>query len=127
MIVSGFIAALVVATVVTLFAAFVLKSRGPWGTAWSLFAFLFLALWTVSLYVRTIGPAYLGIYWLPVIFVGVLLMILLLSIPAAAVNENAKEDLTRPSSGRMSKFFWILMGIFVFAIILGMVNPQMAL
>lgn len=122
MIASGFIIALLVATVITMFAAFVLKSRGPWGSAWTLFIFLLLALWTVSLWVRAMGPTYLGVSWLPIVFVGVLLMLLMLSIPLSGNTVNVNKPM-----GREGKLFWVLVVVFAIAIILGMINPQMAL
>lgn len=122
MIASGFIIALLVATIITVFAALILKSRGPWGSAWTLFIFLFLALWTVSLWVRAMGPTYLGVSWLPIVFVGVLLMLLMLSIPLGVNRGNAEKPI-----GTQGKLFWVLMVVFAIAIILGMVNPQMAL
>jgi hypothetical protein len=122
--VSGFITALIASVIITLVVVIILKSKGPWGTAWSLFVFLFLALWTVSLYIRAMGPSYLGVSWLPVVFAGLLLTILLLSLPTTAANEAVADSAPSRSA---NKFFWILLAIFIFAIIIGMFNPQLAL
>ncbi|HLT75659.1 MAG TPA: hypothetical protein VKZ68_11245 [Ohtaekwangia sp.] len=127
--VGGLLGALIVALVITLFVRLILQSNGPWGTAWSLFAFLFLALWTVSLYVRATGPLFIGIPWLPISFTGVALALLLLAIPNTRRDASGETSATvtpPPSGEKLGRFFWILMAFFVAAIVIGMVNPQMA-
>ncbi|HYF67409.1 MAG TPA: hypothetical protein VD884_04700 [Ohtaekwangia sp.] len=135
---SGFLAALTIALLLTILSVFVFKRSGPWGTAWSFFLVLFLGLWALSLYVRAIGPVYWGVSWLPIVFGGIMLSILLIAVmPDAShlrddVNREKKAgrptdirpDLPIPKAGR---FFWILIILFVIAILIGMVNPQMAL
>lgn len=135
---SGFLAALTIALLLTVIAVFVFKRSGPWGTAWSFFLVLFLGLWALSLYVRAVGPVYWGVAWLPIVFGGIMLSILLIAVVPDAnhLRDNVirerntgrptdtRADLTVPKAGR---FFWILILLFIIAILIGMVNPQMAL
>ena len=128
---GGLLGALIVAVVITLAVSLILRSNGPWGTAWSLFVFLFLALWTVSLYVRAAGPLFMGVSWFPIVFAGVALALLLLAIPNTrrdGANQTRAEATPPPprSKESLGKFFWILMALFAAAIIIGMMNPQVA-
>ena len=137
--VGGFIAALLIALLITAISALIFRRTGPWGTAWTFFLFLFLALWTVSIYIRNVGPVYWGIAWLPLLFSAVVLALLLVTIIPSAnrlrdesftttetgnVNPAEKIDTSGPRSGGL---FWILIVILIVAIVVGMVNPQMAL
>jgi amino acid transporter len=133
---TGFISALVVSVVITVIAV-VAGRKGPWGTAWTFFLILFLSLWIVSIYIRSVGPVYLGIAWVPIIIAGILLAVLLAAaIPdtnrdqslrdtqSSKVSQADEQDVRNTSVGR---FFWILILLMITAIIIGMMNPQPAL
>jgi hypothetical protein len=138
--VGGFIAALLIALLITAISALIFRRTGPWGTAWTFFLFLFLALWTVSIYIRNVGPVYWGIAWLPLLFSAVVLALLLVTIIPDA-NRLRDENLTRTethkvnpaeeireaSRPRSGSLFWFLIVILVVAIVVGMLNPQTAL
>lgn len=135
---SGLIAALVVAIVMTVIVV-ALGRRGPWGSAWTFFLVIFLALWIVSIYIRSVGPVYYGIAWMPIIIAGTLLALLLAAaIPDANHwrDRNIRERKESPAdSGEAAllpqtgagRFFWILILLMIMAIIIGMTNPQPAL
>lgn len=138
--VGGFIAALLIALLITAISALIFRRTGPWGTAWTFFLFLFLALWTVSIYIRNVGPVYWGIAWLPLLFSAVVLALLLVTIIPSANrlrdesftnaktgNLNPAEKIRDSSEPRSGRLFWILIVILIVAIVVGMVNPQMAL
>jgi hypothetical protein len=112
-----------------------LGMRGPWGSLWSLFLFLFLALWVIGLYINPIGPVYWGISWVPIIFAGILFAILFIAI-APTVNDSTtlrdkQGKVIEPDSmdtrmktrehayAATGSFFWVLMALFVMAIIFG--------
>jgi hypothetical protein len=101
------------------------------------FLILFLSLWIVSIYIRSVGPVYLGIAWVPIIIAGILLAVLLAAaIPdtnrdqslrdtqSSKVSQADEQDVRNTSVGR---FFWILILLMITAIIIGMMNPQPAL
>ncbi|HYG18094.1 MAG TPA: hypothetical protein VD816_04160 [Ohtaekwangia sp.] len=137
---AGLIAALMMALLFTVIAVFFFQRRGPWGSSWTFFIVLFLALWIVSIYVRSVGPIYWGIAWVPFFLVGLVVSILLVAIiPNAGRIGDGDPDKADPfpvteeyqernvRTGTTGKFFWILVLIMVMAIVVGMLNPQMAL
>jgi hypothetical protein len=84
----------------------------------------------ISLYVRAMGPVYLGVPWLPVVFAGVFLLLLLLAIPTrnSPVEDRVAQDAADEQHDRRhGPVFWILLGLFVVAILIGMFNPQIAM
>src|SRR5688500_557401 len=137
--VGGLIAALLIALLITAIAALIFRRRGPWGTTWTFFLFLFLALWTVSIYIKNVGPVYWGIAWLPLLFAAVVIALLLVSIIPDA-NHWRDESLSDSKTSKVSSVkeirdvsrthsggFWFMIVILIVAIVLGMANPQMAL
>ena len=139
--VGRLIAVLLIAWFITAIAALVFRRRGPWGTVWTFFLFLFLALWTVSIYIRNVGPVYWGIAWLPLLVSAIIFALLLVSIIPDANHwrdeslrdsETSKvssvEEIRRTTSRpRHGGLFWFMIVILIIAIVVGMVNPQMAL
>ena len=130
---SGLVAALLISLLLTLISVFLIRRKGPWGSAWTFFLVIFLTLWLVSIYVAPVGPIYIGIAWAPLLIAGILLTILLIaSMPNAndwrdenikPTSETKIETVKRP----VSKFFWILIVLLAMAIMIGMMNPQKAL
>ena len=132
---SGLFAAALIALVLTITSVFFLGKRGPWGSIWTFFLVLFLTLWTVSIYVAPIGPVYWGVAWIPIAIAGLIVTALLIAaMPHGdrAYRERevdvagARNEPDRSMHGA-GRFFWILVILFVAAIIIGMVNPQKAL
>lgn len=137
---SGLIAALLIALLITAIAALIFRRRGPWGTVWTFFLFLFLALWTVSIYIRNVGPLYWGIAWLPLLLAALVLAFLLLSAfpdvnqwrdESLRDSQTSKitpaENIGDVSQPRTGGLFWFMIIILIIAIVVGMANPQMAL
>lgn len=129
---GSLIAALLIALFFTLVSVILFRRKGPWGTAWTFFLIMFLALWTVSLYVRTAGPLYWGIAWLPLMFAGLLLATLMLAIVPVIQNDELlrETDSGRPRPPRPvsytppGKLFWILIALLITAILLGMISRE---
>ena len=90
MAVAGLIAVILVAFVIGALFYFVLKNRGPWGSFWTFFIVLFLGVYLAHIWVRPIGPVYWGVAFLPLLFVGLVIALLL----AAATPSNRKKDFT---------------------------------
>jgi hypothetical protein len=138
MIYSGLFAAAFVSLILTIVSVFFLRKRGPWGSIWTFFLVLFLALGTLSVYITPIGPVYWGIAWLPITIAGIIITILLI---AAMPHETRKdgppiEQGLNPAlapksmelaSSPVGRFFWVLIILLVIAIMIGMSNPQSAL
>ncbi|HYG01192.1 MAG TPA: hypothetical protein VD927_02050 [Chryseosolibacter sp.] len=132
------LAALLVAMLITIISVSLFRRRGPWGSGWTMFLVLFLVLWAVSLYVRSFGPIYLGVAWFPIIIVGILLALLFAAVLPDA-NHWRDESLRETKSGRIAnpeggkpnakvgKLYWVLIIMLVVFIVMGMINPQMAL
>jgi hypothetical protein len=129
---SGLVAALLVSLLLTLASVFLLRRKGPWGSAWTFFLILFLALWLVSIYISPVGPIYVGVAWAPLIIAGILVTTLLIaSMPSANDwrDESIKSEETKSqhSSRPMGRIFWILIILLAMSIMIGMMNPQKAL
>lgn len=129
---SGLVAALLISAFLTVISVFLLRKKGPWGSAWTLFLVVFLTLWAVSIYLAPVGPIYQGVAWVPLIIAGILLTLLLIaSMPGA--NEWRDESMEKErapkkvTEAKASKLFWILIVLLAMAVMIGMMNPQKAL
>jgi len=129
---TGLVAALLISSLLTVISVFLLRKRGPWGSAWTLFLVIFLALWTVSIYLAPVGPTYYGVAWAPLIIAGILLTLLLIvSMPGA--NEWRDESVgpehrtKKDVPAKASRLFWVFIFLLAMAIMIGMINPQKAL
>lgn len=131
---QGLFAAALIALVLTVVSVFFLRKRGPWGSIWTFFLVLFLALCTVAIYVAPIGPVYWGIAWIPITIAGIIITILLLAAmphhERSDVSPTEKVSQTPTDKSRVTpvgRFFWALIILFIIAIMVGMLNPQLAL
>ena len=125
------IAAVVLALLFTcLFLLF--GSRGPWNSGWTLFLVLFLALWTAGLFIDPMGPVYWGIAWVPLIFIGLVLAILFLAVTPEDRRRRLKDskivEVKDPKETgaalagiTIGLFFWLLILLFIIAIVIGSV------
>lgn len=129
---AGLIAALLISSFLTIISVFLLRKRGPWGSAWTLFLVIFLALWAVAIYLAPVGPIYYGVAWAPLIIAGILLTLLLIvSMPGANQwRDESLESDPRPKKEvpvKTSRLFWVFVFLLAMAIMIGMLNPQKAL
>lgn len=131
---SGLFAAALIALVLTVASVFFLGNRGPWGSVWTFFLVLFLALATVSIYIAPIGPVQWGVAWIPITIAGIIVTILLIaamphppSRPGLRAEKSAAEDQSDLPATPIGRFFWVLVILLVIAIVVGMLNPQPAL
>ncbi len=111
------------AAIITLIFRWFLSARGPWGSFWTFFTIVLLAILASDLWIGPIGPYYADVYWLPPLIVGVLIAFLLaattppgkpLTRNEKLSNENLVEEKTSVVVGR---FFWFLI-VFLFILIL---------
>jgi hypothetical protein len=135
---SGLFAAALIAFILTAVSVFFLRRRGPWGSIWTFFLVLFLALCTVSIYLAPIGPVYWGIAWFPMMVAGIIITILLIAAmphpterPDTAIGDQVDTTGADIKSHfpvtPVGRFFWALIILFVIAIVVGIANPQRAL
>lgn len=133
MLIDVFIA-LLVALVLTWLFATALGSTGPWSGAWVFFAVLLLFMWAIGLWVRPIGPAVWGVYWLPYIVFGAIVALLIAGTapvrgtgqPPDRVREPVRphvDDATAEEATvvAVSVFVWVALIILALAIAIGYV------
>ncbi len=116
------------AFLITLFFTFLLKNRGPWGTFWTFFVIVLLAVFAADVWIGPIGPYfYEDVYWVPPLAVG-LLIALLLAATTPSPKTRSELDLERKEIAddqtriTVGVFFWFLFVILLVLIIAGMFN-----
>lgn len=121
------VGAIIVAAVIFLIFFFILSLRGPWRGWWPFLLVLLLVVWASAYYIDPIGPEYWEVYWIPLIFVGLIIALLIASLPSSedeavesGVDETARSEGT--ASTGLSAFFWILIIILAIAVIIGHLN-----
>jgi hypothetical protein len=116
-----FIFAVFIAVILSIVFAGGFRNRGPWANTVVFFAVVFLAAWAGGMWLQPIGPSLWGMYWVPFVFVGLLVALLLAAVAppqqrsprkAAGVHEEKVEEVATMRA--LGIFFWI----FVVALIL---------
>lgn len=95
----------------------------PWPAAVMMFLILFLALWLTELWVRPVGPQLVGVYWVPVIVVGLVVVLIAATLipprrgrPVIELGSPAPETATSFAFG---VFFWLLLILLIASIVAG--------
>ena len=125
----GILYLVTIALFITLFFGYALRVRGPWGSFWTFFIIIFLAILAGDLWLEPTGPYYRDIYGLPPLAAGFLIAFLL----AAATprypkrRKNNGENLEPAGEDKaialaLGGFFWILFALLLIVIIVGMIN-----
>ncbi|WP_017732017.1 hypothetical protein [Nafulsella turpanensis] len=118
------------AVAIALIFYFVLKVKGPWGNFWTFFVVLFLSIWAASLWVSPFGPVYWGIAWIPLLFIGIIVALLLSAMPSPPANTETSasdngmdENASRKDFGigvaTLSGIFWMFLVILLVAVVIG--------
>jgi uncharacterized membrane protein len=115
---------LLLAIVISVVFSYGFRARGPWGTFWTFFAVVFLAIWAADVWVSPVGPYWRNVYWLPPLAVGVLIALLLAAAtpsPKARERVETERHETPEESTRiaLSAFFWIMLLFLIAAVIAG--------
>ncbi|MEX2592665.1 MAG: hypothetical protein WD426_07815 [Anditalea sp.] len=136
------IGAIIVAIVITLIFFYALSARGPWGTLWSFFLIILLIVWASSLWIAPTGYVYWGVDWIPLLFIGVLIALLLTAIPPSRDNyyrgvkgdvvgddvvedDVVERDVIKPKKeeaeavSAIGIMFWIFVVLMVIAVMAG--------
>lgn len=101
------------------------QRRGPWSSVLVFFLIVFLAAWAGSLWISPAGPAFVGIFWVPIIAVAFIVAVLLsAALPrrpptqhVETISQVKREEKVRERV--FDAFFWALLIGFVVIIILG--------
>lgn len=104
--------------------------RGPFRGLLLFFLVVFMAAWASQLWLRPIGPTALGVAWAPFTFVAFLVAILLVAASSAAGKTGSKEITEKENLSpteaaplfAIGLFFWILLLVFLAAILVGYYN-----
>ncbi|MFW6226518.1 MAG: hypothetical protein ACOC31_00285 [Bacteroidota bacterium] len=100
------------------------RSRGPWGSFWTFFLILFLAIWAADVWIAPTGPYWGDIYWFPPLAVGLHIALLLAAATPsprarAEADVSASEDET-DAVVAIGGFFWIILILLFIAAIAGL-------
>ncbi|MFA5038793.1 MAG: hypothetical protein WC732_03845 [Candidatus Omnitrophota bacterium] len=119
---GDFLIVLLVTLVLTALFTGGLKRRGPWASSFSFFSILLLSTWGIGLWIIPFGPAFLGVYWLPYLLLGLVLALLLSAATPTRPPRNAREAIAQAETSlgiekNLDAFFWVLLGILVLGIL----------
>ena len=126
-----FLVAFVFALVLTWIFGAAVGTTGPWSGFWVFFLTVLLFSWAIGLWVRPLGPALWGVYWLPYVVFGLFLALLIAA--AAPVDRRPRAERRPPAPGRavpesvgatgtvvaVSVFVWIALAVMAVAILIG--------
>lgn len=125
------VGAIVVAIILTLLFFYGLSARGPWGSLWSFFLVILLTVWAASFWVEPVGPAYGGIAWVPLFFIGLIFALLLAAIPTTDQKGRSRlrsdvigdvpeeEEREAKTAIAISTMFWVFIGLLLLAVAAG--------
>jgi hypothetical protein len=83
----------------------------PSTPVWSLFVIFFLVIWAGGAWAVPVGPAHLGIYWLPFVLIAILLIVLVVALaPHGSRSHRGELEVEREVEVGLGLFFWVLIG-----------------
>jgi len=113
MILAHFLTALVIALLLgIIFTAF--GWRGPWEAIWVFLLILFLFTWVGGVWSAPYGPPLWGVYWLPFLFFGFLLILLVAAAAPVRKPRTRREAIEQVEAeettfAAFNIFFWLLL------------------
>jgi hypothetical protein len=104
--------------------------RQSWGGGLIIFfLILFLATWAGGMWITPFGPIWMGVSWLPFIFVGIVIALLLTAVmrpDRIRPREGGGVDIEPRSDSHamtaVDAFMWLLIGGLLLAIIIGYIH-----
>ncbi len=90
--------------------ALIFHFRGPWTDLMWFFIIVMLTTWAGGSWLKPLGPSFMGVHWLPYLFVGALISLLL----TAATAQPPRMSTRRRSAGAwasattLASIFWVL-------------------
>jgi len=112
MFIADFFAALLFGAIIVFSLSRTFSTKGPWGSLLTFLIVVVLFAWVGGVWLRPYGPVWLGVSWIPIVFIGFLTALLLTTASPrdrwnrfstkkkSAVIENRKAD--------ADVFFWVL-------------------
>lgn len=110
-----------------------------WGAVALFFAIVFLGSWAGGVWVRPVGPPWVGVYWTPFLLVGVVIALLIVTLlparsarsdaPARSPNtvelvEHSRAEVDQAEAGGITQFgllFWMLIATLFVLVVVGYV------
>lgn len=127
-----FLVALLIALVLTWFFAVAVGTTGPWPGFWVFFLVVLSFSWTIGLWVRPMGPALWGFYWLPYLLFGALIALLMAAATPTDMGSRRSGQPSVPPRGvppeeeaaagavvAVGTFLWIALAVMAAAIAIG--------
>lgn len=121
----AFLMALLFTLIFTLIFTLGFQRRGPWSSVVVFFLVVFLAAWAGSLWISHAGPAFVGIFWVPIVAVAFIFAVLLSTLlprrpPTQHVETISQVKQEEKVRERMfDAFFWMLVIGLAVIILLG--------
>lgn len=96
--------------------------RGPWDSLWAFFLVVFFFAWIAGLWLTPVGWPLFGIYWMPALFFGFVIALLLAAAtpdrpPRSRVEAAQQVEAERVALGSVGAIFWILIAVLVVAVV----------
>ena len=101
------------------------RRPGPWGSWWSYFLVLFLAIFMFSTWIEPVGPYWEGVAWVDFAILGLVFALLLAAASPPPIPKDRpltpgeKERLTG-STAVIGLMFWILIILLLISIPIGL-------
>ena len=111
MFIADVFGALVFGLVIVFILSLAFGTKGPWGSFLWFFVVVALFAWVGGVWLRPYGPVWMGVGWLPIIFVGFLVAMLLTAASPRNPNKSLaveKETVGEESRTAVGVFFWVL-------------------
>lgn len=121
----GIIFSIVIAVGITLIYWFVLRNKGPWARFMPFFFVIFLGVWAASFWLHPFGPAIEGVSWVPMLFIGIIISLLLsAALPSRQRKKSAEDQESAPDrpKGALMAFLWLLIVILIIPIIIALLG-----
>lgn len=115
------ILALVLALIIAGVFTYGLGRPAPWGGFLWLLLVIFLVGWAVALWAQPVGPVVWGAAWVPVLFAGLIVALLIatLAAPTPRLRTPSASEEEAVAAAGIGLLFWILLALLFVAIAFG--------
>jgi hypothetical protein len=116
----------VAAFICSLIAAYSFRKRNPWGTFWLFFLIIFFASWAGGLWIKPVGPSFLGIAWIPTLAIAFFVALIIAASAGYVANsedvriQEIKEQFDDQDL-KISRLAWMLLIILIFTVIAALI------
>lgn len=115
--------ALIVALLIALVFSLFLNQASPWGSAFWFFLLVFLGAWAIGSWAAPVGPAWMGVPWVPFLLGGLAIALLITAVAEPRGRPMVREPVTEPeteaAATALGIFFWVLIAFLVILIAFG--------